>query len=75
MTSLKKESDQLIQEVLALKEKCKNQTEVKEDCIAVSFWLPRSYQKKFKQLQDVTDKEFGKKLKSAFIRAIDAAIE
>lgn len=75
MTALKKESDQLIKDVLALKEKCHNQSEVKEEHIAVSFWLPKSYKKKFEQLQDVTNKEFGKTLKSAFIRAIDAAIE
>lgn len=75
MTALKKESDQLIKDVLALKEKCHNQSEVKEEHIAVSFWLPKSYKKKFEQLQDVTNKEFGKTLKSAFLRAIDAAIE
>lgn len=75
MTALKKESDPLIEQVLALKEKCKNQAEVKEDCVAVSFWLPKSYKKKFEQLQDVTNKEFGKTLKGEFLRAIDAAIE
>lgn len=75
MKALKQESDQLIQDVLALKDRCNNQTEIKEEHIAVSFWLPKSYKKKFEQLQDVTNKEFGKTLKNAFIRAIDAAIE
>lgn len=78
MAALKKEqsfSDRLVDEVLALKQDFENSSDSTEEHKTISFWVPVSYIKKYEQLQDVSKKKFGKKLKAAFIRAIDAGIE
>lgn len=80
MAALKKDqsqnfTDRLVDEVLALKKDFENDSESTEEHKTISFWVPVSYIKKYEQLQDVSKKKFGKKLKAAFIRAIDVGIE
>lgn len=42
---------------------------------ALTIWILEEYKTKFEELQDRTDKKFGKKLKELIYLAIDKAIE
>lgn len=43
----------------------------KERCRPLSIWLPDSYWARFGELQDRTNKDFGKRVKKLVMTAID----